>query len=210
MNGFADTFVPQIDGQEAQSPQEYYQQGVYRRMEELNPEPLHHTQAPQQFDISSSFPPALHRMQAFQNSQGAHATEQASPAATVRHSTRGHQTSPNTPLADQASSGGLLQVIGFWGNAMIRMSFDPDGSGEEFYQAFARWAQRRKPDSELERLRDKTVLVVKTSKDSEDDWEIGLAQSELDSFWKTHVDWMQKNKSPTAPHLYATVELEYV
>ncbi|KAJ4352551.1 uncharacterized protein N0V89_007900 [Didymosphaeria variabile] len=54
------------------------------------------------------------------------------------------------------------------------------------------------------------TLLLKTSKKTPDDevYELRLEEGELEELWETAVDWIQENKSPKAPHLYATVELE--
>jgi hypothetical protein len=99
-------------------------------------------------------------------------------------------------------------VIGLWDKTLIQMSFDPDAPGEAFYQAFHQWAVRRKRGVDLER--DRMTLRLKASKNTPDDeaYELGLNQGDLEELWEMAVDWIQENKSPKAPHLYATVVLE--
>ncbi|KAF2004051.1 hypothetical protein P154DRAFT_65676 [Amniculicola lignicola CBS 123094] len=147
-------------------------------------------------------------VQALRDTQRMHAAEPSAPAPHSRHINHGQPTHTTTPLAPQGPSSGQLQVVGLWDKTPIKMSFDPDAPGESFYQAFYQWAERRKRGGDLERHR--MTLWLKASKNTPDGeaYELGLKEGELEELWETAVDWIQENKSPKAPHLYATVEIE--
>ena len=89
----------------------------------------------------------------------------------------------------------------------ISMSFDLGGSGEQFFQAFQRWATQRKRGDNLDRQR--LTMLLRSDEDvpEEEAYYIALDQSELEKRWRMAVKWIRKNKSSEEPHLYATVEI---
>jgi hypothetical protein len=96
---------------------------------------------------------------------------------------------------------------GLWGRMPISMSFDPGGSGEEFFQAFQRWATQRKRGENLDRQRLTMLLRANEDVPEEEAYFLSLDEGELEKLWKTAARWIRKNKSSEAPHLYATVEM---
>jgi hypothetical protein len=182
-------------------------------MEELDPAvPPHAPTAPMHSFQQNSMPPNVQqtydRLNALWDTHHIHAAEPSVPAPRPRHVDHGQPTHITTPLSAQGPSSGQLQVIGVWDRTPIKMAFDLDASGEVFYQAFHRWAVRRKREGDLERHR--MTLWLKASKNTPDTeaYLLSLKEGELEEDWETAVDWIQDNKSPKAPHLYATVELE--
>lgn len=206
----ADISVATIDVQEANSPQALYQRG-FVEMEELDQTvppraptvPMH--SYPQ---TSTNVQRIYQRVQNFRETQNAHVAEPSAPVPDLQRVNHRQQTQKTTPLASQEPSSGQLQVIGLWDKTPIKMSFDPDASGETFYQAFHQWAVRRQRDGDLERHR--MTLWLKTNKGTHDNeaYELSLKEGDLEELWEAAVDWIQENKNPKAPHLYATVELE--
>lgn len=148
------------------------------------------------------------RVQAMRDSQRKQAVVASTPASLPRHFDHGQATHTTTPLPAQGSSSAQFQVIDLWGKTPIKFSFDPDAPGEAFYQAFHQWAVRRHRDGEIER--DRMILRLKSSKNTPEDeaLDLELKESALEEPWEAVVEWMQENKNPKAPHLYATVELE--
>jgi hypothetical protein len=182
-------------------------------MEELDPAvPPHAPTVPMHSFQQTSMPPNVQqtydRVQALCDTQRIHAAEPSAPAPHPRHVDHGQPIHTTTPLSAQEPSSGLLQVFGLWDKTPIKMAFDPDAPGEAFYQAFHQWAVRRKRDGGLERHR--ITLWLKASRNTPDEEAIDLSlkEGELEDFWETAVDWIQENKSPKAPHLYATVKVE--
>ncbi|KAF1960876.1 hypothetical protein CC80DRAFT_590195 [Byssothecium circinans] len=221
------------DVQEAHSPQARYQRGGFVEMEELDlavppyatTVPMHSYQnryklGPHGPPSNSRWPQLRHSyqqtsmplnvqrkydsVQAFRDTQRMHEAEPTAPAPHPRHIDHGQPTHTTTPFAAQGSTASDRLV----GQNTNEMSFDPDASGEAFYQAFHQWAVRRKRGGDLERHR--MTLWLKASKNTPEDeaYELSLNEGELEELWETAVDWIRENKSPKAPHLYATVELE--
>jgi len=165
-------------------------------------------QAVQQTNVPPNIQRTYGRVQAFPDTQRMHEAEPSAHVPHPRHIDHRQPTHTTTPLASQGPSSGQLQVAGLWDKTPIKMSFDPDASGEVFYQAFHQWAVRRKRDSDLDRHR--VTLWLKASKSTPDfeAYELSLKEGDLEELWETAIDWIQENKSPKAPHLYAIVELE--
>jgi hypothetical protein len=122
---------------------------------------------------------------------------------------RGQPTQMATPPAAQGPSSGQLQVTGWWDKTPVKMSFDPNGTGTDFYQAFHQWAAKRNR-GEFDRQR--MTLWLKASKTTPDEeaYEIELKEDELEEpeLWKAAQEWIHDNKNPKPPHLYVTVEME--
>lgn len=148
------------------------------------------------------------RVQAVRGMHHMNAVESPAPAAHPTHRDRDQPTHTTTTLAAQGPGSSQIQMHGLWDKTPIKLSFDPDTPGEAFYQAFHQWAVRRNRDGDLERQR--MTLWLKRSKNTPDDeaYELGLKEGELEELWETAVEWIQENKSPKAPHLFATVQLE--
>jgi hypothetical protein len=195
-----------IDMQEAHPPQARYQPGGLVRIQELGPAiPPPAPSAPIHSHQQASLPiiqRTYDKAQALRDMQRMHTGDPSTPAS------YGQPNHTNTPLAAHESSSGQLQVMGLWDKTPIQMSFDPNDSGEAFYQAFHQWAVRRKRGGDLERHR--MTLWLKASKKTPDNeaLEISLEEGKLEQLWEMAVDWIQEHKSPKAPHLFATVELE--
>ncbi|KAB2099834.1 hypothetical protein AG0111_0g11992 [Alternaria gaisen] len=58
--------------------------------------------------------------------------------------------------------------------------------------------------------RQRVTLWLKPNKNAPDDeaYELGLEESTLEILWEGAVQWIQENKNPKAPHIFATVEIE--
>jgi len=127
--------------------------------------------------------------------------------AQSRHTDHGQPSETITLATSQGASSAQLQVNGFWDATPISMFFNPDESGEKFFQAFQRWAVRRKRGGHVDRGR--MTLWLKASKGMSDDaaQDVSLDQDDLENLWATTVAWIHENKSAKAPHLYATVEM---
>jgi hypothetical protein len=203
------------DVQDAQSPQARYPQ-PFGRVEELDPTPPPHAPtAPSYAYQQSSLPPpavqrTYERVQAMRDNQRMHTADPSTSATQPKHVDRGQPTQSITPLATQEGSNGQLYVIGLWDKTPIKMSFDPSDTGEAFYQAFHQWAVKRKNVDDLDRQG--VTLMLKANKNAPDDeaYELGLEETELEMLWETAVEWIQENKNPKAPHLFATVKFEAV
>ncbi|KAF2016830.1 hypothetical protein BU24DRAFT_459952 [Aaosphaeria arxii CBS 175.79] len=191
--------------QEAHSPQAHYQRGSLREIEELGltipPSPQQNTNIlPQR---------AYDRVQSYREAQSMQAVAQSTPIPHASQTEQG-QVHRTAPVAAQGTSSGHLQVLGLWDQTLLQMSFDPNAPGEAFYQAFHRWAVRRNRSGDIERHR--ITLWLKTSRDTPDEtaYELILKEGDLEDLWGMAVDWIQGNKNPKPPHLYATVELQAV
>ena len=134
-------------------------------------------------------------------------SEPTAPSAQSRHTDHGQPGGTATLAAGQGVPSAQLQVNGFWGTTPISMAFNPDESGEKFFQAFQRWAVRRRRGGDVDRSR--MTLWLKASKDMSDEaaQDLSLDQDDLENLWATTVAWIHENKSANAPHLYATVEM---
>jgi hypothetical protein len=198
------------DVQEAHSPQARYQQGF---VDDQGPAIPPHAPTSPLYPYQQSYPPpapdvhrTYNRVQTMHDTQRMHVAEPSASAAHARHMNRGQSTQTVPPAAPDPSSGQLL-MTGLWDNTPIKMLFDPDEAGVDFYQAFVQWAERRGRGGDLDRQR--MTLLLKTSETTPDHevYELELKESELEvpGLWKAAVAWIQKNKSPEAPHLYATV-----
>jgi hypothetical protein len=141
------------------------------------------------------------------NAQLRHEPEPPTPAIQSTNLDNGQPSHITSPAAGQAATSSQLQVNGFWGTTPISMSFNPDESGEKFFQAFHRWAVKRKRGNDVDRSR--MTLWLKADKHMSDDaaQDLSLDYNELENLWATAVAWMHENKSTKAPHLYATVEI---
>jgi hypothetical protein len=148
------------------------------------------------------------QIQAVQNIHRMNLAERSTPTSPPRHVDHGQANNITTPSAAQGLSSGQLQVSGLWDKTPIKMSLDPDASGEVFYQDFCKWASRRNRDGDIER--NKMTLWFKSNKNTRDDeaYDLSLNEHELEDLWEDAISWIQDHKNPRAPHLYATVELE--
>jgi hypothetical protein len=99
-------------------------------------------------------------------------------------------------------------MTGLWDNTPIKMTFDPDASGEAFYQAFHQWAVRRERDGDLERQRMTLFIKASRSTSEKEAFDLCLEEGELEELWETAVEYIQDNKRPKAPHLYVTVKID--
>ncbi|KZM26237.1 uncharacterized protein EKO05_0006845 [Ascochyta rabiei] len=199
--------------EEVQSPQERYDRRGFVDIEEVDPASSQYPPAvPLHSYPQNSLPPNMQRTyditQAFRSSQRMRSGE---PSAPVLHPTRiehGLSNHAPTPYAAQEPSSGLLHLAGLWDKTPIKISFDPEALGETFFQAFSQWAVKRKRDGDLDRQR--MTLWLKASKNMPDDeaYELSLKEGELEDLWEDAVKWIQENRGPKAPHLYAIVELE--
>ncbi|KAF2657479.1 hypothetical protein K491DRAFT_714501 [Lophiostoma macrostomum CBS 122681] len=203
------------DVYEVHSPQVNYQREGFVEMEELVPAVSQHAPSVlrhiyHQNTMTPDTQRTHARVQALEDMRRTHATDSTTPTPQSKHKDSKSSTHTSTPLQGQASLSDQIQVSGFWGKTPIKMSFDPDAPGEAFYQAFYQWAVRRKRDGDLERHR--MTLWLKASKNMphEEAYDLRLEEDELENFWESAVDWIQENKNPKAPHLYATVEFEAV
>jgi len=134
-------------------------------------------------------------------------SEPTAPSAPSRHTDHGQPSETATFATAQGVPSAQLQVNGFWGATPISMFFNPNESGEKFFQAFLRWAVKRKRSGDVDRSR--MTLWLKANKTMPDDaaQDLSLDYDELENLWATAVAWIHENKSDKAPHLYATVEM---
>jgi hypothetical protein len=201
------------DVEETYSPQARYQQRGFVTMEELDPAiPPRAPTAPihgyEQSGLPNNVQRTYDRVQAVQNIHRMNLAERSTPISAPRHVDHGQATNTTMSPAAQGLSSGQLQVSGLWDKTPIKMSLDPEASGEVFYQEFCKWASRRNRNGDIERT--KMTLWLKANKNARDDeaYELSLKEGELEDFWEEAIDWIQDNKNPKAPHLYATVQLE--
>lgn len=143
-------------------------------------------------------------MQEAQRMRGSGPPAQAAGSAPADHGQPNHAS---LPIVGPAATGEQLQVKGYWGTTPISISFNPEESGEQFFQAFLRWAKRRGRGGEVDRSR--IMLWLKANKEMSDDaaQDVSLELDELEDLWATTVAWIHENKSAQAPHLYATVQM---
>jgi hypothetical protein len=159
------------DVEEAYSPQARYQQRGFVTMEELDPTvPPHAPSAPihgyEQSGLPLNMQRTYDRVQAVQNIHRMNLAERSTPISPPRHVDHGQATSTTMPPSAQELSGGQLQVSGLWDKTPIRMSLDPEASGEMFYQDFCKWASRRNRNNDIER--NKMTLLFKANKNIPD------------------------------------------
>ncbi|KAI4611069.1 uncharacterized protein J4E87_010588 [Alternaria ethzedia] len=201
------------DVQEAASPQGRYQPG-FVTVDESDPAiPPRAPTAPMYSYQPSFMQPqpevqrTYDRMSAMQEAQRIRGHEPPAHSAQTAPAILGRPNHATLPIASQAATSGQLQVRGFWGTTPISISFNPEESGEQFFQAFLRWAKRRGRGSEVDRSR--MMLWLKANKDMSDDaaQDVSLDLDELENLWDTTVAWIHENKSAKAPHLYATVQM---
>ncbi|CAI9632631.1 hypothetical protein GT037_006312 [Alternaria burnsii] len=201
------------DVHDAQSSHAHYPQ-TFGRVEELDPTPLPHTPAAPTYAYQqpSLPPPAVQQtyecVQSMRNSRRMHTADPSASATHPKHVDRGQPTQTITPLATQDGSSGRLHVTGWWDKTPIKMSFDPTGTGEAFCQAFHKWAVKRKRDGDFDRERMTLWLRANQTIPEDEFYELGLEESELEMRWESAVEWIQENKNPKAPHLFATVKFE--
>ncbi|KAG9187074.1 hypothetical protein G6011_04945 [Alternaria panax] len=202
----ADPSVVTKDDQEAYLRQARFAQGFIRE-EEPDP-PMARTYSYQQPHALPKVQRAFDRTYATRGTQREPAAEPFATATQSKHMDHGQPTQTTSPLAPQGRSSGQIQVTGQWDKTPIKLSFDPDASGEAFYQTFFQWAVKRKRGADLDRER--TTLWLKASKATPDTqaYDLELKEDELEELWNTAVEWIQENKNTKAPHLYATVEME--
>ncbi|CAN9091511.1 unnamed protein product [Alternaria alternata] len=188
---------------------------VWRRCTELTTEMDTFHIVPGQLLKSDSYLPPSHdvqrtydRAQAMRDSQRTHIAQPTGPSAQLRPTSRGQPTPTNNPLDNQEGTMGQLYVGGLWDKTPIKMSLNPSDTGEAFYQAFHQWAVDRKSVDDLDRQR--VTLMLKANKNAPDDeaYELGLEESELEMLWEAAVEWIQENKNPKAPHIFATVKIK--
>ncbi|CAG5142324.1 uncharacterized protein ALTATR162_LOCUS1129 [Alternaria atra] len=208
----ADTSVTIKDAREAHPPQGRYAQG-FGRVEEIDPTmpphmPTAQTYPSQQFRPSPNIQRAYDSTHATRDSQREPVAGSSAPAAHSRHRDHPQPTDTTTFQVPQAPSSSQIQVTGLWDNTPIKMTFDPDASGEAFYQAFHQWAVRRERDGDLERQR--MTLFIKASKSTSEKeaFDLCLEEGELEELWETAVEYIQDNKRSKAPHLYVTVKMD--
>ncbi|KAI4950341.1 hypothetical protein J4E91_004998 [Alternaria rosae] len=201
------------DVQEAPSPQGRYQPG-FVTVDESDPAiPLRAPTAPMYSCQSSFLQPQPEVQRTHDRVSTMHEAERMRasepPAQTARSAPADHGQPNHTtlPIAGPTASSGQLQVNGFWGTTPISISFNPDESGEKFFQAFLRWAKRRGRGGDMDRSR--MILWLKANKDMSDDaaQDLSLDHDELENLWATAVAWIHEHKSIKAPHLFATVEM---
>ncbi|PVH93651.1 hypothetical protein DM02DRAFT_695335 [Periconia macrospinosa] len=124
-----------------------------------------------------------------------------------RHAESGGSATTTAPSAAQNPSSGQLQVGGSWEKTQIKFAFDPEASGEAFWQSFYQWATQRKRDGQLERNR--VTIQLRGSRNQEDDFfELPLNEDDIVGYWEEAIDWIQSNKRANTPHLFATIILD--
>ncbi|CAN9091352.1 unnamed protein product [Alternaria alternata] len=200
--------------EEVRSPQVRYQQG-HAGMDNFGPAIPPPVPTVPMYTYPQSYLPPSHdvqrtydRAQAMRDSQRTHIAQPTGPSAQLRPTSRGQPTPTNNPLDNQEGTMGQLYVGGLWDKTPIKMSLNPSDTGEAFYQAFHQWAVDRKSVDDLDRQR--VTLMLKANKNAPDDeaYELGLEESELEMLWEAAVEWIQENKNPKAPHIFATVKIK--
>ncbi|KAI4605743.1 hypothetical protein J4E83_010406 [Alternaria metachromatica] len=173
--------------------------------------PLRAPTAPMYAQSSLQRPPEVQRtydrVSAMREAQLMRASEPPAQAAQSAPVNDGQPSHATLPAAGPAATGGQLQLKGLWGTTPISISFNPEESGETFFQVFLRWAKRRGRGGEVDRSR--MILWLKANKEMSDDaaQDLSLDLDELENLWATTVAWIHENKSAQAPHLYATVQM---